>query len=157
MLKFNQSNRLPSPPKEQVEKLEQFYRITFPDNYKIFINEYNGAIPLNSTFEFDGNEYVLETFLCILGDLKNDYDEGLYDIGVVTSQIFDRLVDDPNELGIRIIPIASLFAGDFICLDFRNSPEIPSICIWYHEQSEPFHPVTKKIANSFDEFLDILK
>ena len=157
MFRVKEDNRLPSPQKEQVEKLEKFYRIAFPKEFKVFINEYNGAIPLNNTFEINGNEYVVERFLCIIGNLKNEYEEGWADIGVVISQIFDRLADDPNKLGMSIIPIAALFAGDYVCLDYRNNEVEPEVCIWYHEESAPFQPVTKKIANSFDEFLDILK
>ncbi len=49
-----------------------------------------------------------------------------------------------------------MFAGDFVCLDYRNS-EKPCIAIWFHENSEDFQPVLVKIANNFNDFLKMLK
>jgi len=56
-----------------------------------------------------------------------------------------------------VIPIAFLFAGDFVCLNYRNNAKKLEICIWYHEQSELFKPVTDKIADNFEWFINILK
>lgn len=67
---------------------------------------------------------------------------GQYDISnisVVLTQIDERLTDNPDTLGGELIPIAILFAGDFVCLDYRKSSK-PSICIWFHEKSEVFAP-----------------
>jgi len=75
---------------------------------------------------------------------------------VVLSQIDTRLTDDENLIGANVIPIAALFAGDFVCLDFRNS-ETPSVVVWFHEESDELSPVTTKVAEDFTEFLNMLK
>ncbi|TDW16245.1 SUKH superfamily protein [Breznakia blatticola] len=157
MFERSDMNVLPSPSKEQIIKTERFYRISLPEDYVEFIKNYNGAIPKKNAFTIDGREYLVERFLCILGNLKNDYEEGWADIGVIITQIFDRLTDSPDELGMKIIPIAALFAGDFVCLDFRVNKKDPNVCIWYHETSDEFKPDTKKVARNFTDFLEMLK
>ncbi len=54
------------------------------------------------------------------------------------------------------MPISSVFAGDFVCLDFRIDKNNPSVCIWSYEESGEFEPVTYNVADSFTEFLEIL-
>lgn len=52
--------------------------------------------------------------------------------------------------------IGSIFAGDFVCLDFRRNKENPSVCVWSHEESGEFEPVLYKVADNFTEFLESL-
>ena len=73
------------------------------------------------------------------------------------SQIDTRLTDNPDLIGDELIPIASLFAGDYVCLDFKENKDNPSICVWNHEESDEFEPVTYKVANTFSEFLAMIK
>ncbi len=61
---------------------------------------------------------------------------------------------NPELVGYEIIPFAVLFAGDLLCLDYRES-ETPSVCVWFHEESEEWNPVTEKVADSFSEFMDM--
>ena len=44
----------------------------------------------------------------------------------------------------------------YVCLDYRKSKEKPSICVWSHEESEDFAPVTYKVADTFSEFVEML-
>ena len=67
------------------------------------------------------NELLIERFLCLLEDPEDDDENGWYDIEVVLSDIDTRLTDDEDLTGINIIPFAVLFAGDFLCLDFREN------------------------------------
>lgn len=83
-------------------------------------------------------------------------DVGWYDIAVVLSQIDTRLTDNPDLMGDELIPIAELFAGDYICLDYRDSKTEPSICVWAHEESDVFSPTTYWVADNFSEFLEML-
>jgi len=55
-----------------------------------------------------------------------------------------------------MLPIAALFAGNFLCLDYRKSQN-PSVCVWFHEESDDFKPYTKKVTDTFAQFLDLLK
>lgn len=81
---------------------------------------------------------------------------GMFDIDITWSQLDERLTDDGDLLGVDLLPIAVLFAGDFLCLDFRKSRNNPEICVWDHENSAELEPVTYHVANSFNEFLDML-
>lgn len=156
MLQVKNDSILPIPTDELIADVEKYYRIIFPKEYIDFIKKYNGAKPITDTFIVDKHEYVIERFMCLLGDLVDDYEEGWADIEVIITEIGARLSDDGNRIGKKLIPIAALFAGDYVCLDFRNSEEEPEVCIWYHEESEDFAPKTRKIANNFNEFLDML-
>ena len=131
-----------------------------PKEFKEFLLKYNGAVPITYVLPFDSNKYVIERFLCLLEDCENNID-GWYDIEVVIAQIFDRLADNEG-MGMSLVPIAYMFAGDFICLDYRKEGmdfrenENPSVVIWDHEESEIDNPVTIKIADSITEFFDML-
>nr|WP_269431742.1 SMI1/KNR4 family protein [Bacillus sp. JCM 19034] len=52
--------------------------------------------------------------------------------------------------------MAVLFAGDFVCLDYRNNVEEPIVCVWNHEESSDLNPITYIVSNSFEEFLNML-
>ncbi len=111
---------------EKIQKLEDYSGVKFPESYIGFINNYKTS------------------------------SIGIYDIAVVLSQIDTRLTDNPDLEGDELIPIASLFAGNYLCFDFTKDGENPSICIWDHEESDKFQPVTYKVADSFSEFIEML-
>lgn len=75
---------------------------------------------------------------------------------ILLSQVEERLTDNPDLVGYEMIPIAAMFAGDFVSLDFTDNREEPSVCIWSHEESDELEPVTYKVANTFTEFLKML-
>lgn len=81
---------------------------------------------------------------------------GWYDISVVISQIEERLTDNLDLIGVEVLPIAELFAGDYVCLDYRTNKNAPSVCVWSHEKSGEFEPVTYKVADTFAEFIEML-
>ncbi|WP_368976731.1 SMI1/KNR4 family protein [Caldifermentibacillus hisashii] len=74
----------------------------------------------------------------------------------VRTQLDERIVFDENLVGTELLPIAVLFAGDFVCLDYHNNVEEPIVCVWNHEESSYLNPVTYYISNSFEEFLNML-
>lgn len=141
---------------ERIKKVEEYSNIKFPSSYIEFIKNYNAGVPVTNEFEFDNHLYAVERFLGFVKDYKTSVLSD-YDVAVVLSQIDTRLTDNPDLVGDEVIPIAMLFAGDYVCLDFRNNRITPEICIWYHEESEEFFPVTRKIAESFEEFVETLK
>ena len=99
---------------------------------------------------------MIERFLCVLENSK-DNPLGVYDIDVVMSQLDERLFVHEDILGFELIPILALFGGDFVCLNYLENPENPSICIWYHEESYELDPAIEFVANNFAEFLDMLQ
>jgi len=145
----------PLPTDEYILKKEKDWRVKLPDSYVDFIKSYGGSKPEDCSFTCNNHEYAIDRFLCILSEYRL-HSLGMYDIGVIITQIEDRLSDNPELVGAELIPIALLFAGDFVCLDYRNAKDKPCICAWSHEESEEDKPVTYFVANSFEEFISML-
>ena len=146
---------LPLPTDEYLAKAESDWRIHLPDSYRQFLKTYNGGEPVESSFIYEKHQYAIDRFLSVLSDYKTN-ELGDYDIDVVWTQVEDRLTDDEDLVGVEKLPIAALTFGDLICLDFKKNPQNPSVCIWFHEESEEMEPVTETIADSFDAFVNML-
>ena len=152
MIIINDTRILPLPSEKIIAEKEIEWRLVLPIDYKNFLIKYNGGIPNENSFECNGHNYAITRFLCVLKN-ANESHNGRYDISVVESLIGERLTDNEDLIGIEVLPIAELFAGDYVCLDYRNNQEKPSVCVWSHENSEEFSPVTYKVADSFSEFI----
>ena len=131
------------------------WKVRLPDDYKEFIKNENGLIPSKRYFHFGNNEKVIDRFLAILA-ISGEKAEEAYDIGVVSTQLEGRIVFDEDYVGMQLIQIAVLFGGDFVCLNYIEDPENPSICIWYHEESYELEPAIEFLANNFTEFSAML-
>ena len=145
----------PMPTDALLHEREVAWRVKLPDDYKEFIKKENGLIPTKRYFHFGNNEKVIEHFLAILA-ISGEKAEEAYDIGVVSTQLEGRIVFDEDYVGMQLIPIAALFGGDFIFLNYTEDPENPNICIWYHEESYELEPAIEFVANNFTEFLAML-
>ena len=155
MYKQNQSIIYPLPTDALLQEREVAWRVKLPDDYKEFIKNENGLIPSKRYFHFGNNEKVIDRFLAILA-ISGEKAEEDYDIGVVSTQLEGRFVFDEDYVGMQLIPIAALFGGDFLCLNYAEEAEHPSICIWYHEESYELEPAIEFVANNFTEFLAML-
>lgn len=154
-MKLREDSDFPVPDQNLLKKFAEFAEVILPEDYKLFLSKYNGAIPITNVFWHKGADYVVERFLCLLENQRDYGIKGCYDVEVVMAQLDDRIADDEDSSGWPIIPIAALFGGDMVCLDFRESKN-PSVVVWFHEESEELNPVTTKVADSFTEFLSIL-
>ncbi|WP_338150456.1 SMI1/KNR4 family protein [Priestia flexa] len=110
---------------------------------------------MKDSFKCNSHIYAIDRFLCIL-KVTGERDDEYYDIGVVRTQLDERIVFDENLIGTELLPIAVLFAGDFVCLDYRNNDKEPIVCVWNHEESSDLNPITYIVSNSFKEFLNML-
>jgi len=146
----------PMPTDALLHEREVAWRVKLPDDYKEFIKKENGIIPSKRYFHFGNNEKVIDRFLAILA-ISGEKTEEAYDIGVVSTQLEGRIVFDEDNVGMQLIPIAALFGGDFVCLNYVEDSEKPSICIWYHEESYELEPAIEFLANNFTEFLAMLQ
>ena len=146
----------PLPTDALLQEREVAWRVKLPDDYKEFIKNENGLIPSKRYFHFRHNEKVIDRFLAILA-ISGEKSEEAYDIGVVSTQLEGRIVFDEDSVGMQLIPIAALFGGDFLCLNYAEEAEHPSICIWYHEESYELEPAIEFVANNFTEFLAMLQ
>lgn len=145
----------PLPSDDLIKEYESFWRLDLPLSYLTFIKEYNGVEVEDAVFLCNNREYVIERFLCMIDDIES-HPKGHYDIDVVLSQIGERLTDNDDLLGAEVLPIANVFAGDMVCLDFRRNKQNPSVCVWSHEESDVLEPVFYKITNDFSAFMAML-
>ena len=152
----DQSVIYPLPTDALLQEREVAWKVRLPEDYKEFIKNENGLIPSKRYFHFGNNEKVIDRFLAILA-ISGEKPEEVYDIGVVSTQLEGRIVFDEDYVGMQLIPIAALFGGDFVCLNYVKDSENPSICIWYHEESYELEPAIELVANNFAEFLDMLQ
>lgn len=141
---------------ERIQTVEEYSEIKFPNSYISFIKENNVGVPITNRFTSNNHSYVVDRFLGFVNEYKTS-SLGAYDIAVVLSEIDTRLTDNPDLEGDELIPIAILFAGDYVCLDFTENKSEPSVCIWSHEESEEFEPVTYKVADTFSDFIALLE
>ena len=156
MYQQNQSIIYPLLTDALLLEREVVWRVKLPDDYKEFIKKENGVIPSKRYFHFEHNEKVIDRFLAILA-ISGEKTEEDYDIGVVSTQLEGRIVFDEDNVGMQLIPIAALFGGDFVCLNYVEDSENPSICIWYHEESYELEPAIEFVSNNFTEFLAMLQ
>ena len=156
MYQQNQSIIYPLPTDALLQEREVAWRVKLPDDYKEFIKKENGVIPSKRYFHFENNEKVIDRYLAILA-ISGEKTEEDYDIGVVSTQLEGRIVFDEDNVGMQLIPIAALYGGDFLCLNYVEDSEKPSICIWYHEESYELEPAIEFLANNFTEFLAMLQ
>lgn len=155
MTQKEQAIIFPKPTDALLHEREVAWRVKLPDDYKEFIKNENGLIPSKRYFHFRHNEKVIDRFLAILA-VSGEKAEEAYDIGVVSTQLEGRIVFDEDSVGMKLIPIAALFGGDFLCLNYVEDPKHPSICIWYHEESYELEPAIEFLANNFTDFLAML-
>lgn len=156
MTNQDQSIIYPLPTDALLNEREVAWKVRLPDDYKNFIMRKNGFRPSKNLFSLANRSFLIERFLCVLENTK-DNPLGMYDIDVVMSQLDERLFVHEDILGFELVPIAALFGGDFICLNYIENPENPSICIWYHEESYEVDPAIEFVANNFTEFLAMLQ
>jgi SMI1-KNR4 cell-wall len=154
MIDFRRGTMLPPPSDDDIRALEEGLRVKFPASYVEMIRVGNGGVPLAPCFDVGSRERLIERMLCVLQDPNAHGDLGWYDVACTWSQISDRLTDNPDLVGAEVVPIAALFAGDFVCLDYRSGVGEPSVVLWEHDAS--VQPSLETVAPSFDAFLAML-
>lgn len=158
MMKLKLRGRVSYKPSEaDIQRKEEMWRVKLPPDYRRFLKEHNGGVPKECEFkgEHSGRVYMVEKFLSIIK--AEDYNKlGDRDIDVIHTQLDERLSANEDLVGYDMLPIAQIFAGDYVCLDYRENCDQPSVCVWSHEGSGEFDPVTYKIADTFTQFTEML-
>ncbi len=129
---------------------EKMYGIRYEPAYLTHLQRCNGGKPRKRYFDMPGNTKVITRFLCMIDNLSADPSHKGYDVGVVLSQIFDRLLDSQ-------VPFAELFAGDMLCFDQSGGEAVPRVVVWNHEGSQEGQPSMIPVASNFIEFLKMLR
>ena len=142
------------PDEERLSKIEKIWGVKLPEEIRKLLMKDNGGVPDKRNFQCGKRTRMIERFICIK-EKNTEENYAWYDINVILTQVEERIVSNPDLVGYDIIPIAALFAGDLLCLDYRES-DTPTVCVWLHEESKEWEPVTEKVAESFSEFMDLL-
>ena len=144
---------LPLPCEELLLIKEERWNINLPTDYRKFVSDFNGGVPLEKQFICNDKMYEIRRFLCVLKNVE----ESEFEINVVRTELGSYLAHDRRLVGVGLLPIASLTKDDYVCLDYRNSKDTPTVCVWDYMASEPFEPVTYTVAKTFTEFCNMLK
>jgi hypothetical protein len=152
-MKIQSGSFLERPSPAAISSVERAYRTNFPKEYLRFLETCNGVVPEDLCVDVDGDQRLIVRFLAILDDPASEGGAGWYDVSVTLAQVGTRLAEekDKDKIGLKLIPFAFLFGGDYLCLDFRYNFAKPSVAYWDHS-SRDFHPDTSQVAPSFEEF-----
>lgn len=134
---------------EYVADTEEMLMLDFTPDFIAFLHEHNGGIPKKQYFPLDEDVKVVERFLCMCPDYEDRPEFGQFDIGVVWSQIEDRLND-------YLVPFAAVYPGDFLCFDHEEDEKNPKVVLWDHNRSLEDEPFTYAVADNFRTFLSML-
>jgi cell wall assembly regulator SMI1 len=144
---------------KNIEAFEKKYNICFPKSYKGLMLEHNGAYFEESYFDFinkrgqeDGRSFGFDYF----GNVENPSDKNI--------EYYNQHLQDPIYYGVPgLIGIGSTAEGDTLCFDYRDDPKTcePKVVLLVHDEYEEdengnTHMLIEPIANSFDEFLNML-
>jgi len=132
----------------KIDHTERSYEFHFDPLYIRLLERCNGGVPSKRYFPVPGNIKVIERFLCVIANVRDDARHGRSDMGVVTTQVEGRMSD-------TMVPFAFLFAGDLLCFDAEQS-DPPRVVVWDHERSGEGSPVTLPVADDFAAFLALL-
>jgi hypothetical protein len=133
---------------KHVDATENMMELEFTDEFLAFLENHNGGVPVRRYFRLGANVKIVEQFLCLVENYRDDEYFGQFDIGVVWSQIEDRL----SEFHL---PFAAVYPGDFLCFDFEEFDD-PTVVLWVHDRSGEDEPFTEPVAANFKEFLSML-
>ena len=143
----------PLPSEDLLLLKEERWRVKLPMDYRDFVKNFNGGVPMKKQFICNDKLYEIRRFLCVLKNVE----ESEFEINVVRTDIGNYLAYDREQIGVGIFPIAALTREDYVCLDYRKSKDTPTVCVWDYMASEPYDPVTFHIAETFTEFCMLLQ
>ncbi|QRK09377.1 SMI1/KNR4 family protein [Archangium violaceum] len=121
---------------QEIERIEHELGITFPSAYKETVARYQGTTPHPAVFNVGRGTNVVGVLLTIAEDEKWD----IYSV-MRAHEIVKPHVPD------GIYPFASTPGGEYLCFDYRTSPDQPKVVLVTVEMF--IYPV----ANSFTEFM----
>jgi hypothetical protein len=122
---------------QELEKLERQWGVKFPAEYTHVASAYQGMTPEPCAFDVGGGNDVFNALLPILKDEE---------ARVCSVQEAQEALAPHLPAGIH--PFANTPGGEFICFDYRNSPEQPRVV---HVSVEL---TITPVAESFRDFLE---
>lgn len=148
----------PTPDDIEISKLEHYFRVEFPAEFKDFLKRYNSC----EIYEADKLTRINKRcdIVRFLGIIENFEDSpyGEYDIGVCETSLDERIwyEDEMDIVGGSIVPIAKLAWGDYLCLNYHYNRSKPTVDFLDFEESRRGKPATETMASSYTEFMQML-
>jgi cell wall assembly regulator SMI1 len=127
----------------EIETLEQEWGVTFPDDYKRAVMDYQGMTPVPFVIDIGSSDNVICELLTVSVDEQQP--------SSALSHVY-RLIKHLVPAGIY--PFAATGTGDYICFDYRASAGAPKVVFYFTDAlgEEALYPV----ADSFTDFLSKL-
>ncbi len=132
---------------EAFKAFERDYGLFLPLLYKDLVRNRDGGFLEKDRFFYKKGEFKTRNIICDFLCWNQDTMEDDY--------IFNRLQDPPAFFPKGLIPFAPDGSGNYICFDYRNCYQNPSIVFWHHEIED--HEGILYLAPSFEEFINNLK
>ena len=135
-----------------IESFEKKINRTFPSTYKKIASQFNGA--------FLKEKNVFDFFSSLVGE-KVSRTIGLFQGygNLDTTETMEYSWEHkPEDFPDMLVTFSRLGNGDHLCFDYRKNPKTnnPLIVLWHHEGTPGTDEELSPVANSFDEFLDML-
>jgi cell wall assembly regulator SMI1 len=135
----------------ELEAIEKKLGIHLPDQYRSFLLVHNGGRPTPSIFRYrnEAGPYTdseVDWFLAIQSKDYNDFET-----------YYDRYKIHRIRMPTELVPIADDPGGNVICI-VVDGPKLGAVYFWDHEEEQdlPSYKNVHLIANSFDEFMNLL-
>lgn len=136
---------------KELSDLETRLKMKLPNDYKKFLLQNNGGIPIPNVFDFiDGDgqnsNSLVHYFYAVYNDNGHDNLENNY-----------NFFKSERRIPSNILPIAEDPFGNMICISVSGD-DYGKVYFWDHElegQSESYDNISL-IASSFDEFINNL-
>lgn len=136
-----------------IRDFEKDYNVTLPISYVELVLKHNGLYFANNRFDFKNMDGIVDSTDIYFLSFGEDFPENIVDY---------QWYGDPYEHE-NIIPFGINALGDRICFDYRQdlSSNNPPVCLVDCEDTFTNEHGQEKmvifpVANSFDEFLDML-
>ncbi|MEI4800390.1 SMI1/KNR4 family protein [Bacillus sp. FJAT-51639] len=128
---------------EHIQQVEQYFGVKFPNDFVECVKLHDGGHPRPKAFDIQGQDGSAFSNLLTF-DLESQYS-----IIQRYENIKDRLVD-------KVYPFGRDSFGNFLCFDYRNDLQSPTVVFWEHEEEE-MEKAVYPVCSSFTELLDSLR
>lgn len=138
-----------------IGKNEELIQKRFPRSYKTLMLQFNAGMLSDRLCMFRVKDYPYPLSIDVFCSLKGS--GRLYsDVGDYYSEMHYEFSNPIENMPKDLIIFGGEGCGDYICFDYRNDSDTdnPPIVYWKHD-AEPGKGLFF-VANTFDEFLDML-
>jgi hypothetical protein len=128
---------------KKIDLVEQKLGLKFPMDYRNFVVHNNGGFPSKKNFDMPFKKGLILNNLINLQEGEN------------SPSILETIASMHEIMPKKLIPIGVSPFGDLICLNYNFG--VPKIYYMFHELDNDRKTRVEFIADSFEQFINILK